>query len=270
MTQPKVTFEKPPVVEVVCGMTFTPLKKMLAPHLGLLWSRYAEEFPTCAEVAPLDPVIETFGRPKEEIQVEMSAVPPLPRIWFTDGSGNSLIQVQRDRFLYNWRRAKPSDEYPTYRAVLGRFSGYFATFEALLGERKLGCIEPMQYELTYVDQMNVNDGWTRLDEIAKLLPDFAWRDSPKRFLTNLEGINCTLTFQLPERTGRLRVTVKSANRRDNNQQVLLVETTARGIGHDRSREGMWRWFDAAHEWIGCAFLDLASEYAQNELWRRKA
>jgi hypothetical protein len=53
-------YEKPPVIEVVCGILFEPIKGLTAPYIGVLWEKFKSEYPRCKEVAPLVPVIERF------------------------------------------------------------------------------------------------------------------------------------------------------------------------------------------------------------------
>jgi hypothetical protein len=47
------------ITEVVCGVTFRPLAKITAPHLGLYWASIRPDFPTCREVEPLLPTAST-------------------------------------------------------------------------------------------------------------------------------------------------------------------------------------------------------------------
>ncbi len=110
-------YERPPVIEVVCGILFKSIDKLLAPHLGLLWEKYKTEYPVCREVPPLAPVIERFEE-APRIDLQLADVPPLPRIWFVDEKENGIIQVQRDRFLHNWKKVLPEDEYPRYPQVI--------------------------------------------------------------------------------------------------------------------------------------------------------
>ena len=39
---------------------------------------------------------------------------PAPRFWFVNESGNELVQVQRDRFIRNWRKTEGQPGYPSY------------------------------------------------------------------------------------------------------------------------------------------------------------
>jgi uncharacterized protein (TIGR04255 family) len=141
-------YENPPVDEVVCGVLFEPVKGFLLPHYGLLWEKFRPDYPHCQEVSPLMPIIETFDDlPSPE--VEFTEI-PLPRIWFLHNDGR-IIQVQRDRFLHNWRKLQPTDEYPRYHTVFHLFQSHLSTFQAFLLERKLGSLLPRQYEMTYRD-----------------------------------------------------------------------------------------------------------------------
>ena len=57
--------------------------------------------------------------------------------------------------------------------------------------------------------------------------------------------------------------------RNSGQPIILLDLTVRGIGKDKSIEGMWDWFDLAREWIVCGFADLTGERVQTEVWKRK-
>ena len=45
MPTPLPDFENPPVIEVVCGVSFAPLTDLKAVHLGLLWERFRDRYP---------------------------------------------------------------------------------------------------------------------------------------------------------------------------------------------------------------------------------
>jgi uncharacterized protein (TIGR04255 family) len=142
-------YENPPIIEVVCGILFKPLEKLLVPHFGVLWEKFNPEYSRCEEQPLLMPIIEAFERSPQTI--EISNIPPLPRIWFVHENDNGIIQIQRDRFLHNWRKVRPGDEYPRYRNVLQNFQKYLSGFEEFLKAVDLEEIVPLQYELTYID-----------------------------------------------------------------------------------------------------------------------
>jgi len=51
--------------------------------------------------------------------------------------------------------------------------------------------------------------------------------------------------------------------------MLLLNLTARGIEETRTREGMWNWFEMAHDWIVNGFSDLTSLEVQKKIWGRQ-
>lgn len=201
--------------------------------------------------------------------LEIGNVPPLPRIWFESEGGNGLIQVQRDRFLHNWRKMNPEDEYPRYHKVKQMFKDHLSQFEIFLEESKLGIIEPLQYEMTYINHILQREGWDRLGEIGNVFPDFAFRMEKDRFLPEPAGVNLRTSFILPEGKGRMHVMIRHAQLRDTGRPLLILELTVRGICTDKSPEGMWDWFDLAREWIVRGFDDLTGEEVQNNIWKRK-
>lgn len=262
------SYENPPVIEVVCGVLFKSIESLLAPHLGVVWERYKSEYPNCREVPPLTPVIERFDEPREA-QFIFSDKPPLPRIWFVHSEGRGIIQIQRDRFLHNWKKVRPEDEYPRYHNVIGMFKDRLGQFRSFLFDNKLGDIEPLQYEMTYVNHIPQGEGWRTTREIGKIFPDYGIREDNQRFLQEPEGINWNTTFILPDQAGRLHVKIRNGMSLEYNVPILMIELTVRGIGKDKSQEDMWAWFDLAREWIVRGFADLTSEEIQKNIWRRR-
>ncbi len=261
-------FEKPPVTEVVCGIQFKELSLLFAPHLGLLWEKFKTEYPGCQEIPPLVPTIERFDK-GPSTQLDFTDKPPLPRIWFTHTEGNRIVQVQRDRLLHNWKKIRAEDEYPRYGTVIGLFRKHLSSFEAFVKEAALGSIEPVQYEMTYVNFIPQGEGWNSLGELGKVFPDFAWQNEVERFLPQAEAVNWHTSFVLPERVGRLHATVRNAARVEDNVPVIRFELTARGMPPEPSKDAMWRWFDLAHEWIVRGFADLTGDAMHTNVWRKK-
>lgn len=262
-------YEEPPVNEVVFSLLFKPIENLQTPHIGLLWSRYQPEYPYCDEFAPLLPAIEFFENESVTTHIELTDVPPLPRAWFINSSENGVIQIQRDRFILNWRKVQPEDEYPRYSNIIKLFRPHLSKFEYFLKDLELGIIEPLQYEITYVNHIPKGNGWTMLSDLGKIFPDFAWQTNENRFLPNCSSLNWRTTFDLPNQVGRLHVVIRSALREDNHP-IVSFELTVRGIEDSGSLEAMWNWFDTAHEWIVLGFADLTSEEVQKNIWKRRS
>ncbi len=261
------SYENPPVIEVVCGVLFKSIESLLAPHLGVIWEKYKSEYPNCQEVPPLTPVIERFEGPAEA-QFTFSDKPPLPRIWFIHSDGRGIIQIQRDSFLHNWKKVQPEDEYPRYHQVIEMFKDRLENFQSFLKENELGPIEPLQYEMTYVNHIPQNELWMAMKEIGNVFPDHTNRKGNHTFLPEPEGINWNTTFILPNQVGRLHIKIRNGISQETKIPLLMMESTVRGIGKDKSPEGMWGWFDLAREWIVRGFADLTSEEIQKKIWRK--
>ncbi len=266
--QPLPEFDNPPVNEVVCGVLFRSVDNLLAPHLGLLWDRFKAEYPSCQEAPPIIPIIEGFGEGAARNKPEFAEIPPLPRVWFVHANGNGIIQVQRDRFLHNWRKLNAENTYPRYGHVFGRFLKHLGTLQEFVAEHKLGAVEPLQYEMTYVNHIYKDEGWAANSDVGKIFADFGWRAEQERFLPPPEGINWRTTFVLPRKMGRLHASIQNGESREDNRPLFVFELTVRGMATEKSLPAMQGWFDMAHEWIVRGFADLTNERTQNDVWRR--
>ena len=262
------SYEAPPVIEVVCGVQFHPLELMQA-HFGLLWQEYLPDYPECTEVPPLPVVIERFEG-TDPVRVDLSEVSPVARTWFLHKNKTGIVQVQPSRFLHNWKKVRPTDEYPRYSTVIEMFGERFGTFEKFVAQKGLGEIRPFQYELTYVNHVPQGDGWETLADLHKVYPDFCFAPESKRFLPTFDSFNWRTAFALPEQSGRLHASMSSGSRGPDGKPILLLELTARGFPKDSSRDAMWSWFDLAHEWIVRGFADLTGSDIQQKQWRRQS
>jgi uncharacterized protein (TIGR04255 family) len=257
-------YEDPPVTEVVCGVQFKPLENFRMPHFGLFWKQIEKQYPAFQETAPLLPTVERYGlseNQEPQLQFAFNDL-PLPRIWFLDSKGTGLLQLQRDRLLHNWKKNEPTDAYPRYHVVIEKFKDQLHNFEAFLREHSLGTIEPFQYEMTYVNQIQKGEGWTDLTELGSVFRGQQSKSTEADFLPPVEHVNLKSSFLLPENKGRLHISVRDAH------PALLFELTVRGFPGDRSRDAMWPWFDTAREWIVRAFTDLTTADIQKNIWRR--
>ncbi|UCC30615.1 MAG: TIGR04255 family protein, partial [Phycisphaerales bacterium] len=159
-TSPLPSYDRPPVIEVVCGTQYEPLEGFQATAFGLLWQRFREEYPVVEQNPPLAQVIERFGDlTPDEGRVELANIPPLPRLFFVHGTPNWLLQIQSDRFLYNWRRTGESDVYPRFPKVFSRFWSAWGDFLGFCSDEKLGIPKLNQLEVTYINHIVHDEGW---------------------------------------------------------------------------------------------------------------
>jgi uncharacterized protein (TIGR04255 family) len=256
---PLPSYGQLPVDEVVCGFTFEPLRQFKIPHIGLLWQRFRQDYPTVQHAVPI--------ASDSSLLVDEATRIPLPRVWFISNGDNELIQLQLDRFYYNWRRR--GDEYPRYPSIIEKFERGKSDLEAFTSELALGTIKPLECELTYINHIPRGQGWENTDDLAKLFRDFTWQKKKHQFLPNPGTIAWQVRFELPEGKGWLNVKLNQATRKADGVPSYILELTAKGLGEEKSAKAIHSWFDMAHEWIVRGFTDLTETAVQESIWKRE-
>jgi uncharacterized protein (TIGR04255 family) len=258
---PLPAYDKPPVIEVVCGIEFNALEKFKAPYLGLFWHQLRDRFTTCEHAPPLG----AFTLPKDDIGIQF---PPLPRVWLINELQNKLIQLQNDRFLFNWRRMTPDEPYPHYDEIIQEFRENLRLFQDFVQTESLGSISLIENELSYINHIPIGDGWNSLSEIGEIFPDLSWSQNEERFLPKPENWNWRTAFKLPNDRGQLLIRLHSASRKVDQAKLLILEVKAKGLIESNVGDSTWEWFNIAHEWIVRGFTDLTGSDIQQNQWQR--
>ena len=259
-TKPKeISYGSPPINEVVCGVQFRPLEKLITGYMGLLWQKYKERFPSCREQQAIaSPIEQVPGLPVENfapINVLM------PRSVFVNSGATAVVQVQRDAFYYNWRLG--DEEYPRYGKVMSRFGSEFDVFESFLKEHELGSIAPVQFELSYINEIPY------LPDV-RVFKDIFWNQREHTFLPEPEAANLVTSFLLPKGEGRMYTGIKSIVNAAG-KPAFSWNLTVKGCTNPRSEmslEKMRAWFDNAHDWIVHGFSDMADSDYEKSVWKR--
>lgn len=257
-----VQFDRPPVLEVACGVSFSLPKPLKTAHIGSYWSRVSQDFPRWDDAAPIANIVEGPGAPDStdiNLQFEQFAMPPLRRAWLINDPGTHLLQLQEDRFLFNWKRTAQGNAYPSYKNVIAGFRSYWAGFKTFLADEGIGDPVPKQLEMTY---FNILPG-------AHYLRDHLRDAKSDRFLADPDAVNWRSVFTLPDSCGRLHITAASARNATTGEKVIRLDLLARGLPKDPSEKSCEAWFDLAHEWITQGFADVTTSEAHRE-WGRTA
>jgi len=270
MSRPKdlPEFDSPPVVETVLSVQFENLTKMHAAHFGLFWNEIRGRFPNTEERATLEPVVEVFPSTPDRrfgIKLESSDRPPMPRVWFSSEDGNSLIQVQSDRLIRNWRKVGDGDAYPRYESVRKSFEDDLAHFAKFTASNDLGEITVNQCEVTYVNHIIAGPGWSQLSEIEKV---FNFAGFPTlEFLGRPEDVALRARFQVLDGSGqpvgRLHVEVQPAARIQDGTNMYVFNLTARGLTDERLG-----FLDLGRDAIVRSFASLTTA-AMHKIWGRR-
>lgn len=266
---PLPEFSKPPVSEVALSVEFEPLPNWRSPHAGLYWGLINSQYPNTEVQPPLPSQIEKFD--EQTVQVPTVRVellnPDISRFWFLADPANWLIQVQRDRFVMNWRKVSGEEIYPRYEAELRpRFQRELAQFKQFVEKHHIGQMVVRQCEITYVNDIARGEGW---DVFSNSLALFAplWSCGSDGFLPLPETLTVSGSFRMPEERGRLHFSTQHLRRQIDQREVVQLRLTGRGQPDSPDELGVLRWMDFGREWVVRGFADLTSRKA-HELWKR--
>lgn len=269
LKRPLPDFADPPVIETVLGMQFAPLAEFSIPYLGLYWAKIRSFYPRCEIQPALVPAFEEFEtqRTGSPVGIELVSEPTV-RCWFIDQSSTRLIQVQKDRFIQNWRKVKGDEVYPRYSRLKPEFRSAWQRFCEFLEEEKLETPDVNQCEVTYVNHIELGKGWRSYGEIQKVVAYWSGTSSGD-FLPEPEIVHLNTTYVIPNKRGRLYITMQPAIRQQDAKEVLQLNLTVRGRPSSSQLEDILEWFDLGHEWIVRGFTDFTTK-EMHRVWGRKA
>lgn len=268
---PLPEFDNPPVSEVALAVAFSPLPNWSGPHSGLFWGGIREDYPLNEVHPPIAASIENVedslwpNPPEINIQLGHSEA---QRTWFLNKDKSRLIQVQRDRFVINWRKVTGTEVYPRYVDDLRpRFLKEWQRFQIFARGAAIGDITVTQCEVTYVNDIPQGQGW---DDFSQALALFSpwWGRGSDGFLGKPEMLTVNGAFLLPGKLGRLHFVARPARRLLDQKKVVQLRLTVRGKPASGADADVLTWMDMARDWIVRSFADLTSPTA-HKLWERK-
>jgi uncharacterized protein (TIGR04255 family) len=242
------------------GISFVPLDDLRAQHIGIYWDLIKARFPICEQQPPVTiDAAKTFREVPGEIF-------PLPRFWFSSGPESTLIQIQRDMFLLNWRKGS-GNQYPHYESVAEQF---WQEIDILRGFLEANGIEDISVinrcELNYINSIDANSLFSNPATLKNILPLVSGFSDMETEAAKFGALNAVISYQLNPDV-RLDVTVKLGQRADTQALGSVVEFRAVGAPPTFSFEAARGWYDVAHDMIYDSFLRFTTERAQNELWQ---
>lgn len=266
MELPRPHFENPPINEVAVCVVFKKIDGFQAVHFGEFWTKIRRHFPKTQDVAPLDHVSTAGGN---GVEIQISAKPPLPRVWFEGISRHELIQLQDDRFIFNWRKLEDG-LYPRFEEVFNNFKKYWDLFVQYISESGLGNISITQYELTYINIINLKKTPLTVIDLANVFNGNALIGHKDCFLPSPSGFNWQTFYPFPDNQGSLNINAISGLSQENKSIVARLDMVARGTPQEKENieAGLEEWFNMAHLWIVNGFVAITTENAQRELWGR--
>lgn len=262
-------FNKPPVIEVALSVQFDRLSVPTA-QLALVWSKFRDRFPVLEEKPELDPVMERFGLSKvvgSAVRFELGAI-PATRLWFVSTSGCDLVQIQRDRFVRNWRKTENEPNYPSYeklRECFVRDWGLFSDFVSV----ELGMeLVPNQCEVTYVNILQ-DILPSEIDRaIAWVSGHYSDNNLAAPEISEL-SLRFVINDECSKPRGRLHVVSSPAFQAVDGRMVTRLAMTARLEPKINTFDGALDTLDWGHEVVVRGFASVTTQ-EMHAIWERTA
>lgn len=250
--KPIPRFENPPIVEKLMGIQFAPLQQWSVPHFGLFWQEIRNGFPKFT----IQPYLLSG---KLEVEFEDSI-----RCWFLHESQAKLIQVQRDRFLYNWQKPTTYKEYPHYETIRPEFAEAWNKFCNFLDKNEIDQPVIEQCEITYIDHFEKDREWQRLSDLPDVIN--CWSGLSGGLLhSEPDLITIQTAYSLPDIDGNLTILLQPAFRSEDSKEVFQLRITATGKPASQNIDDILSWFDAGRDCAVRGFIDLTTE-RMHDLW----
>lgn len=258
--------QRPPVNEVICSVAVERTEALIGPYLHDVLGHWFSDLPEVRQVPPYDmppePESVKQGLGVQFRPFELLAGSDAPRYWLTTPGQPWLVQVQGDYLALNWRAGHTPDPYVRFETVRERFADLLSVVGQGVARRN-GNLVPVRAEMTYVNIIEPNAVWRRVNDLSDLL---AFR-LPDSEAVESVGINYAKELRGDDLwAGRVHVSLGSGYDVIADEARLHLNITARsGPLHARSVDGAFGFLDLAHESINSTFLGLLTSKAR-EVW----
>lgn len=250
-----IKFKNPPVNELIISTYFNPiLQNLRSEHVGLFWSTLKDQFPFIAQNVPVGNLELIAGL----------EVFPMPRFWLTSHDDTTLIQIQKNAFMFNWR--KRDLEYPHFDSLKVAFDGYYTQFTDFL-KREIDIVNPNIdiCELTYINLVETCEYWQSPVDTQNVIPSFSIINFDQPSIDQ-PSFNCNSVYKMSENL-EIRISVKSAHLANKpDSPALVFEIRAIGRLGEAQKSDADRWFEKAHAAIINCFVGMTNPDIQHKYW----
>lgn len=262
-----LSFKNPPLKEVAISFQFEPIKGFHIGYLGLAWNEFKNRYPKVETADELPHEIEKFGiisRKQKGFQF-LEGVPP-PRAMFISEDNQYLIQLQKDRFIFNWRKLfDESLSYPRYPAIKKMVLDELEIFTNLLTANNLEAPNFNQVEVTYVNHIDADN--RSIEHVFKDVIDQSRFSSSlmlESFAINLKH----LIRRNDENLGRMYTAIEKANRITDGKDIYVLRFVGRVHPKEPNLAGIVGAIDIVREEINNCFSGITTK-AMHEEWNRE-
>lgn len=253
------SFEAPPVIETLLGVEFDPIEQWGTPYFGLYWHQIKAEYPQFDVKPPLDSSSITID------ELESLDIPL--RCWFYAEESPKLIQIQNNRFLYNWRKYITNTEYPRYANTREEFKFEWLRFCDFLKSNEIEPPNVKRCEIAYVNHIEKGQGWETMADLSDIFSGFSLNTSSK-LLPVPETLEFTLTYLMPDKKGRLNIQLEQVIREEDGREILQLQLAAIGKPTSTEIEDILQWLDFARGYVLQSFVDFTS-IKLHDIWKKE-
>ncbi len=268
-----VTFDHPPVNEVAFSVQLEGAEFDEVRVLADYWPKIRGEFPGHQKQPPLLPVMEDFSPPAQQAPVVnlgfVQGAPPV-RYWFTSSDGTRLVQVQADRFVYNWRQVPGGEDYPRFETIAPEFEAHFRRFLEVVSADQTHP-SATWCELTYINHVEALGGGAGIHGPLSRVLNALNPDVTSPTLPPIEDTQLQQRFRILDDVdgatpiGRFYITAVPAFRATDSAPIYVVTLIARARPQDTSLEGIFAFFQRARGLIVMGFTE-STRPEMHELW----
>ena len=250
-------FDSPPVVETALSAQMSGVNWSTV-RFGQLYERIKDRYPTFCQLHEVPPIIETFPLVPSAPSFNFSDRPTAGRGMFAAEDNSHLIQIQGNRFGFNWKRASDESPYPRFGTNLEKFQEEFELFLGFCSDLEIGVPVPTFCEVVYVNRIEPKEG-----ESMGALFDAVFKGVQVSDDFEPELITLNRTFVLGGQEGRLYaeagvVSVPSP--------FVTFKLTSRLRVSDEDLVGQ---LQRAHDWLIEGFLKLTNDSCRKERWGQR-
>ena len=242
-----LTFNAPPVTEVSLGRTFIARPDFLVPHFGGFWSEVRSEFPKVEHAAPI-------VTPGETVDSADQGQFWLPRVWFISEDSTRLVQLQQNRYHFNWRQQPHAPAYIRFQAIQECALRLWERLDKYVQRELEQPLVALSNELTYTNLIDGREGESAFAIAQRALRDVSWAAGP-RLLPTPKQVSLSAVFPIPGDFGELTMMV-SSGRRSNGRDIVKLDLTAKGSGPKGT--SFSEWSQSAHDFLISSFKDMTT------------
>ena len=259
-------FANPPVVETAIGIQFSELADFQQSHFGWFHQAIVGEYPYSEDQPRLLRLSEVFPRSVRKPGVQLKSVSSPDRVLYRDAQSDptKLVQVQPDRFGFNWRRSSDKVAYPSFANNLVECLSKYSTFSKFCGSHGLGQVVPDLCEVVYVNHIFPGES----ESAQTLFAETFFPQPPvlfDGFLPAAGTITFNRMFEMGGDRGRLyaEATVTTHGERGDFISLRMIARIVCGASSIEDD------IQAAHDWIVNGFVSLTNPKIRRDRWQQE-